>query len=144
MNWKIIIKPIKVGWLSSKPKATNNSLRPIRTANREKHKKEFICRKVRVSRYYLHISLHLCVCIWSCVIRPTFCFVLGQALKEKSARISGNQFITWLMTIFLTVWPSFQWPSSWPRTARISELLHPCFLFCKSIRKRTILLDFTK
>lgn len=44
MNWKIIIKPIRVGWLSLKPKATNSSLRPIRTANREKHRKEFICR----------------------------------------------------------------------------------------------------
>lgn len=42
MNWKIIIKPISVGWLSVKPKATNNSFRPIRRANKEKHRKEFI------------------------------------------------------------------------------------------------------
>lgn len=45
MNWKIIIKPINVGWVSLKPKATNSSLRPISRANREKHKKEFICKK---------------------------------------------------------------------------------------------------
>lgn len=45
MNWKIIIKPINVGWLSVKPKATKSSLRPIRTANKEKHRKEFICKK---------------------------------------------------------------------------------------------------
>lgn len=31
--------------------------------------------------------------------------------------------------MFLTVWPSFQWPNSWPRTARTSSFLHPCFLF---------------
>lgn len=30
--------------MSLKPKATNSSLRPIKRANREKHKKEFICR----------------------------------------------------------------------------------------------------
>jgi len=56
MNWKIIIKPINVGWLSLKPKATNSSLRPIRRANREKHKKEFICRNNRVSGCYQHVN----------------------------------------------------------------------------------------
>ena len=45
MNWKMIIKPISVGWLSLKPKARNSSLRPIRTAKRKKHRKEFICRR---------------------------------------------------------------------------------------------------
>lgn len=53
--------------------------------------------------------------------------------KKKKWKIS--EIITWLMTMFLTVWPSFQWPSSWPKTARISWLLHPCFLCCKNVRQ---------
>ena len=32
------------------------------------------------------------------------------------------------MTRFLTICPSFQWPSSWDSTASISSLLQPCFL----------------
>lgn len=79
MNWKIIIKPINVGWVSSKPKATNSSLRPIKTANREKHKKEFICRKTQVN---LHINIY----IWWCIIRLKCCFVTTQTLEEKSDR----------------------------------------------------------
>lgn len=63
MNWKMIIKPINVGWASLKPKATNSSLRPIKTANREKHKKEFICRETQVSRINVHISVLMNVSI---------------------------------------------------------------------------------
>lgn len=66
MNWKIIIKPINVGWLSLNSKATNSSLRPIKTANNEKHKKEFICRKKKKSdsicTYSLLVKSNICYC----------------------------------------------------------------------------------
>ena len=39
-----------------------------------------------------------------------------------------NLWLTWLMTRFFRICPSFQCPSSWDRTASISSLLHPCFL----------------
>lgn len=57
MNWKIIIKPINVGWLTLKPKATNSSLRPIRTANREKHRKEFIWKKEQSQKMLIAYKL---------------------------------------------------------------------------------------
>lgn len=87
MNWKIIIKPINVGWLSLKPKATNSSLRPIRTANREKHRKEFICRE---NRCYLHINLHLNICIWLCVIRPTLFWCFEHWVKTRGETVSPD------------------------------------------------------
>ena len=37
--------------------------------------------------------------------------------------------ITWPMVRFFKLWLSFQWPSSWHSTARISALLHPVFFF---------------
>lgn len=60
----------------------------------------------------------------------------AEGLLWCCKNLTRKRLITWLMTIFLTVWPSFQWPSSCPSTARISGLLHPCFLFCESICKK--------
>lgn len=57
MNWKMIIKPINVGWLSWKPKARNSSFRPIKIAKRKKHRKEFICTERGVEQNLLYVTL---------------------------------------------------------------------------------------
>lgn len=93
MNWKIIIKPINVGWLSLNSKATNSSFRPIKTANNEKHKKEFICRKKKNHLQFAHI-LFLSKLTFASVIEKKIPHLTDNNILDSMAKLPVTKLMT--------------------------------------------------